>query len=445
MKNKNYISTLIFVISIVSIGSNTIYATENEGANVNQLQQEIETLKKELSDYNSRIVELENREFNQDSIAERIVIHGFASQGYMKTNNNNYLGKSKNGSFEFNETGINFSAMLTNRLRVGLQLFSRDMGDVGNNDLNLDWAYADYRRFDWLALRAGLIKVHSGLYNKIRDIDAARVWIFLPTSVYIESVRDNNIAIQGYGVYGFVPLGILGQMEYESVWGIVNLSGNGGTAKFAQDQAPMLINRIELDQSSMQSLIWNTPLDGLRAGFFYGQMGIDFYAVNSHNPTEALNYYMDSMTTTVFSLEFIYEKLVLAAEFKIVDKDQHVNEGPQFENQSDGWYINGSYEITYWFELGLGYSEYYSDTDDREGEHYENPSNPWDVATPDFQAWQKDIVICTRFNITDYWTLKIEGHSINGVAAVFKSDNDGDANNLEKDWFLGAAKLTFNF
>src|SRR5882724_11010020 len=55
-------------------------------------------------------------------------IHGFASQGFLVSSYNNYLAKSKRGSFEFTEVGINFTKPLTDNLRLGVQLFARDLG-----------------------------------------------------------------------------------------------------------------------------------------------------------------------------------------------------------------------------------------------------------------------------------------------------------------------------
>ncbi|GBC63154.1 hypothetical protein DENIS_4147 [Desulfonema ishimotonii] len=72
-------------------------------------------------------------------------IHGFISQGYLKSDDNNFLGNSEDGSFQFNEMGINFSRELTDKLRIGVQFFSRDLSAVGNNDVVVDWAYGDYR------------------------------------------------------------------------------------------------------------------------------------------------------------------------------------------------------------------------------------------------------------------------------------------------------------
>src|ERR1700753_3437607 len=79
-------------------------------------------------------------------------VHGFVSQGALLSTGNNYLARSKRGSFEFAEVGLNFTAQLTSRLRLGLQLFTQDLGPLGNYQARADWFYLDYRWRDWLGL-----------------------------------------------------------------------------------------------------------------------------------------------------------------------------------------------------------------------------------------------------------------------------------------------------
>jgi len=57
-------------------------------------------------------------------------VHAFVSQGYMITTESNYIAHSRRGTFEFTEVGINFTKNISDDLRVGMQLFSRDLPDV---------------------------------------------------------------------------------------------------------------------------------------------------------------------------------------------------------------------------------------------------------------------------------------------------------------------------
>lgn len=69
---------------------------------------------------------------------EGIDIHGFISQGFLRSSEYNYLANSsKDGSFQYNEMGINFSKELNDKLRIGLQFFPRDVGDAANNKITV--------------------------------------------------------------------------------------------------------------------------------------------------------------------------------------------------------------------------------------------------------------------------------------------------------------------
>jgi hypothetical protein len=89
------------------------------------------------------------------SSERRVEVHGFVSPGFILTTKSNYLAKSRRGSFEFNEVGLNFTVPLTEKLRTGVQLFARDLGPQGNYSPRADWFYLDYRFEDYFGLRAG--------------------------------------------------------------------------------------------------------------------------------------------------------------------------------------------------------------------------------------------------------------------------------------------------
>jgi len=85
---------------------------------------------------------------------EDIQIHGFASQGYLVSSGNEIIDDSKDGTWEFNEIGLNLAMPIMDKLRYGMQFFSRDLGNLDNNKITIDWAYLDYSWQDWLGLRA---------------------------------------------------------------------------------------------------------------------------------------------------------------------------------------------------------------------------------------------------------------------------------------------------
>src|SRR6202011_4948077 len=85
--------------------------------------------------------------FAQFKIGDRPVqIHGFLSQGYLYSDVNNYLTMRTNGgSFAMTDGGLNASVQVTDKFRVGAQVFDRNVGALGKWRPSLDWAVADYK------------------------------------------------------------------------------------------------------------------------------------------------------------------------------------------------------------------------------------------------------------------------------------------------------------
>src|SRR5919109_33022 len=85
-----------------------------------------------------------------------IEAHGFASQGFIYTDTNNWLTMHTNqGSGAFTDFGFNLSTALTDKLRIGAQLYDRNLGNLGEWHPSLDWAVADYKVNNWFGIRGG--------------------------------------------------------------------------------------------------------------------------------------------------------------------------------------------------------------------------------------------------------------------------------------------------
>jgi hypothetical protein len=131
--------------------------------------------------------------FNRD-----VQIHGFASQGFVYTNTNNWLTMNSNqGSAAFTDFGINASTNVNDKLRIGAQLYDRNLGQLGQYHPSLDWAVADYRFRGWLRFRGGKVKTTLGLYTDSQDLDFLHVFALLPQSIYPTDLRDATIAHLG--------------------------------------------------------------------------------------------------------------------------------------------------------------------------------------------------------------------------------------------------------
>lgn len=403
-----------------------------QSAQINELRTELEELK-----------DLTPTEASSDSgQGLDIDIHGFVSQGFMKTSHNNYLTEdSEDGSFQFNEIGINFSTQLSNKLRVGMQLFSRDLGDVGNNEIILDWAYADYRWRDWLGFRAGRVKMPFGLYNETRDFDMLRTSILLPQGVYDENLRDTLSATNGVALYGEIPLDTWGGLSYQALYGYMNGSDDDGVAYRIEDGTAFNVTDSETKLVSIAQLEWQTPIDGLRLGLtggFSDRFVADMettsdFASGSDIPVWTKG---DDIETVVLSGEYVVGHWTFNTEWfrrkldTVVTADNFPVGGgvtvdgvilSQRPSEQKGHYFGAAYRFNDWFELGSYYS----------------------VAIPNIgDSKTEDWALSARFDLSENWIFKLEGHYMDGTSVLMSDPNPGTP---EDDWFMLLAKVTYSF
>jgi hypothetical protein len=371
-------------------------------------------------------------------------VHGFVSQGYIKTTKNNFLASSARaqGSFDFTEVGINFTKPLGDKLRIGIQVFAHDLGPLGNYAPQLDWYYVDYRFFDWLGLRAGKTKLPWGLYNEANDVDSGRVAVLLPQSVYPVSSREFLFAQTGGEAYGDVALGPAGSLEYRLYGGTIFLNGADVSAQLQGFEVPYEVGG---------RLMWRPPLEGLQVGASAQALRFDF----SFSPTpEQLTQYQTAgqlpadfagvvsakipIKLWVASLEYQKGHLALAAEYSRSYLHYETNLLlPQSEVTNEGGYIMGSYQLTPWFTPGVYYSAQFPNI------HAPTPAG----AEPNPRSsYRHDVAATLRYDVTANWLVKVEGHFMHGTAGLQSALNDKKSlDSLAKNWGVLLVKTTGYF
>jgi hypothetical protein len=370
---------------------------------------------------------------------DELRVHGFVSQGYIKTTNHNYLGKTERaqGSFDFTEVGINFTQPLGDKLRVGLQLFAHDLGTFGNYSPQFDWYYLDYRAFDWLGIRAGKTKLPWGLYNESNDVDAGRVPILLPQSVYPVSSRESLFAQTGGELYGDVPIGGAGSLEYRLYGGTIFLNPDNVSEELQGFDVPYMMGG---------RLMWQLPFEGLQLGGSVQALRFDFDFTPSAEllaQYEAQGLLPADFDGTVWarlpirqwvaSAEYQRQGLLLAAEYGRIYGEYETNLLlPQTKVVNQQGYGMVSYQVTPWFTPGLYYSALF----------------------PNFRApgpkhrgsYQHDVALTLRYDITPNWLAKLEGHFMHGTAGLNAALNDvSSVRQLEENWGVFLAKTTGYF
>lgn len=422
-----------------------------------------------------------------------VMIHGFIAQGYLQSSDNNFFADTKDGAFEFNEMGINFSTRLSDRLTAGVQFFARDLGNFGNDTITIDWAYGDFHMNRYFGFRAGKTRCPFGFYNKTRDIDLLRTSIILPQGVYNEGWRDSLASAKGVGTYGIIPLGIMGQIKYNLLAGIMDMEPDGGVGKFAANRADLTVNSIETDTSFFTGFEWETSVEGLRLGFSSSRSDIMVNATTTNGPVwqyrsvqafisgaglpvspddfiEASGGLEQAYTISaaagadlvnldihfpfktewyVYSFEYTWNSLVLASEYAVNKSTYKMTTAStgrtiisRRKMELEGWYGSLSYRLTDLIEFGGYYSVFYPDKNDKNG------STQPSYGYPKAAGWQKDWCFTTRFDLNENWILKLEGHHINGLAVMFMDDqyqNPDGSYDVDKNWFLGAVKISYCF
>jgi len=378
---------------------------------------------------------------------EGVNIHGFISQGYIKSTGNNWVQDSMDGTFQFNEMGINFSHQPMDKLLIGIQFFARDYGSVGNDDITLDWAFADYRLKDYLGIRAGKIKNPYGFYGETRDIDMLRTPILLPDGVYHENFRETTNALQGVGIYGDINMVSTGTISYQFLIGTNNVVSDGGVALFLSGGMFDIYN-IELDTTFTSAISWAEPFGFARIGAtaIYSDLYADAITTDGFILGSGYDvvFSVKGLKMYIFSFEFTWESLVFAYEYFLADSTTFVTLGTQqiTEKESNllGAYGMFTYRINDFFEFGYSYGEYYHDKNDRDGSERQN------IDLPQKRGWHKENAFSLRCDLNSNWILKIEARYIDGAAKAMKSVNlDKQLDDWEQYWWIYAAKVSYNF
>jgi hypothetical protein len=357
--------------------------------------------------------------------------HGFVSQGLIKTTANNYLAQSASdhGSLEFTQVGINFTSQLTDKLRVGVQLFAEKLGPVGTYSAKMDWFYLDYLWRDWLGMRAGRVKLPFGLYNDTSDIDSARVPVLLPPSVYPATKPNFFLAQTGVELYGFINLRKAGALDYLLYTGSIYIdlsSEPGAAAENAQFSNPYLVGG---------RLLWETPLDGLRVGGSIQKLRLYLSATIPATAATPAIPLTDSVPALLWiaSLEYAAHDLLVAAEYgrtrSRVDSNIPAFSVPTTVGESS--YVMTAYRVRPWLQPGVYYSLAFPNVDFR---------------TRSRADMQHDVAATLRFDINAHWIVKLEGHYMHGTAGLDPTLNGGASlDTLAKDWGLFLAKTTAYF
>lgn len=337
-------------------------------------------------------------------------VHGFASQGFMYSGNNNYLSAdTTNGYFGPTDAGLNISTQVTDKFRVGAQMYLFNVGQLGKWKPELDWAVADYKFKDWFGIRAGKVKTVFGLYTDTQDMTFLQTFALLPQSIYAIDKRDESIAHTGGDLYGDVRLKRLGSLAY---------TGFAGNASDTPDSGYIYsLKAAGINMTQYHGLIaggdlrWNTPLPGLMVGAAYmrqyprgsGMCG-DSPAclfLNANKEGVYWEKYRKDYTQQMYG-QYTHGKFRLDSEYRRQWRDHTVFSGAATASlDARSWYTAAAYRINSRLEVGSYYSHLFE---------YTNLNT-----APYPNAHIIDKVAAVRVDLASFWNVKVEGHFMNGT------------------------------
>jgi len=351
-------------------------------------------------------------------------IHANLAQGVLFSSSNNYLtADSSDGSFRWTDAVLSVTRPITDKLRVGGEAHSYMLGQMGQMNVRLDWAYVDYEPNHWFRIRAGKVKTPIGLYNEMQDIDAVYQWGLLPQAVYGADLRSFSLAHEGAVISGEVSLHRAGSVAYQAYGGRRSQGPNEGLG--------LLFSARGINPGSSSGPVeggdvrWNTPLNGFL-------LGASLAVTDLQSPNAKWGPYpmpLDSRyRQQQMYAQFEKGNLGLSAEWAIDPAHSFVGALPENYIPVREWYTMASYRLNTRWTVGSYFSNYWGFMEG--GRDKSNPMN-----------YAKDTVLNARCDINRYFYLKLEGHYIHGAGQGFYLlDNP---NGLQKDTKLFLARIGF--
>jgi len=326
-------------------------------------------------------------------------VHGFVSQGFVGTNQNNWLTmNTSSGSLAMTDVGANISTQIADKFRVGAQVYDRDIGKLGKWHPHLDYAYGDYRFESWLGVRVGKIKTALGLYNDTQDMESLHTWAIMPQAVYPLDLRTTNLAHTGGDLYGAIPLRKGGRLDYTLYYGLKSDDRYDGWY-YSNADIDYPVYRI-VGRMGGADLKWTSPLSGLTLGGSLSEQRDHWDGYLTLENDEPYLYYTPGKWLGAAYIDYQKGKWQFTSEY-LHDHEigqMNVYGGPVFTPYPygyTGWYVSAAYRVNRRLQVGAYDSQY---------EFLGIPATDHCF----------DRTITARVDLNRFWDVKVEGHFING-------------------------------
>lgn len=378
----------------------------------------------------------ENAEaFDSDWLPQNLQIHGFLSQGFIHTSDNNFFGKTDDSiSTDFRELGINASYRILPELQIAMQVVWRDAGKTDDSNVRIDYGLASYNLYSsedsLLTLRGGRVPTPLGLYNDTRDVASTRPSILLPQSIYFDVNRNLALSADGGYMYG----------EHRTDYGDFSL--NFGVIIPRMDDPDFKNTLVGSDPGEMEGdLSWV-----LRAGYEWEsglvKLAITYADFNAdYNPSTDALFQAGSFrfNPLILSAQYNSEKWSLTGEYSL-RRAQLRNFGaiPDTVFTGQSFYIQGTYRLTSSLEALVRYDELIWDMDDRKGLKLAQAA----PGITNHSRFAQDWTFGLRYEIVPALNFSAEYHRINGTGWLSNLENP---QGTTQHWNMYTIMMSYDF
>ncbi|WP_411725645.1 hypothetical protein [Methyloglobulus sp.] len=368
-------------------------------------------------------------------LPEEIQVHGFLTQGFFHSSDNNVYGQSNDGiSPGLTEIGLNVGYQPLDRLRFAAQGLYRRAGDVDRGSVRLDFALADLTLLEYdsgkLGLRGGRIKIPFGLYNETRDVSFTHPTILLPQGIYFDRSRSLLLSADGGSFYA----------EQRTDFGDFAFKFNAGMPSSDFDELKTVVLGTRDAQGSFETkpaiaTQLSYELNGGEYVFAVSYMDLEF----DYNPAlgKTLRKSETHIQPLLFSAQYNGEKFILTGEYEY-RWNTFGNFAPEGKFVTESWYVEASYRILQQLQATVRYDTVSINKDDRGGD------GALLLGYPRHVAYAKDWVVGLRWDITSSWMLRGDNNRIHGTAWLPQADNPVPSQTIQ-DWDLYGLQLSSKF
>jgi len=371
--------------------------------------------------------------------ADEVQWHGFVSQGLIQAPETNFVNLDDSISAELTDLGMNMSWRLSDKYRLAGQVVYLDGGRRYTKGTRLDYLFLDvtlHSSFDWrVDMFLGRFKNQHWLYSATRDVPFTRNAIVLPQSVYFDSFRDIAVGSDGLA-FKATHNSSLGEIELNWSWGATNLS---------KEQSQILLSTLaqgdaEQEYVHQASLFWRPDQSAW-------QLGISLLDSDFTYEKAPLDYYADGAMTVqraMFNGRYAAEYWELSGEWvqERLDISDFYLPGFKSEVFSQGWYLQGRYNLMPKTWALLSVDIFDRDKDDRNGQKFSASTGG---LVPAYFGYQDELTLGLTYDIKDNLRVTMEHHWVRGAARLAYPVLPDLQHNKSEYWQMWALQLMYWF